>query len=387
MIPLDTSAAVARPGGERIPVSGPWITEHEVALVADAARTAWYEHAGDYVRRFELAFASYVGRRHAVALPSCTSGLHLALLAAGIGPGDRVAVPDLTWIASAAPVSYVGAEPVFVDVDAQSWCMDAEALAAVAPDVQAAIVVDLYGNMPDWGALARIAEQHDIVLIEDAAEAIGSTWSQARAGSFGATSVFSFHGSKTLTTGEGGMLLTDSDEIVARVRFLADHGRLPGDVSFRSTEVAHKYKMSALQAALGLGQLERVEELVERKRTIFSWYSELLADCDPVTLNSQAPAALNSYWMVTAVWPELAVDKFAVIEALASHGIDSRPIFSPLSSIPAYERAADRERARAANAVSYAIGERGVNLPSGLLLERHEAETVAVALNDALGVR
>src|SRR5262249_21709609 len=154
------------------------------------------------------------------------------------GPGDKVAVPEITWIASAAPVTYVGAEPVFVDVDPDSWCMSADSFAAIAPRVAAAIPVDLYGNMPDWGKLSEVAGKHGVLLIEDAAEAIGSRWGGRPAGGFGHSSAFSFHGSKTLTTGEGGMLTTDSRETYERCRFLADHGRAPGDVSFLNTEVA-----------------------------------------------------------------------------------------------------------------------------------------------------
>lgn len=354
--------------------------------MTDAVRNAWYDSAGEYPRRFEQAFAARVGRKHAIALPSCTSAIHLSLLAAGVGPGDRVAVPEITWIASAAPIEYVGAEPVFVDVDPDSWCMDCESFAAQAPGVKAAIPVDLYGNMPDWDGLLSIAEKHDVAVIEDAAEAVGSRHRGREAGSFGLASTFSFHGSKTLTTGEGGMLVTDSDELYERCRFLADHGRTPGDVSFRSTEVAFKYKMSALQAALGLAQLERLDELVERKREIFSWYEELLGDVPAVTLNSEAADVFNSYWMVTAVWdPELPIDAFAVIAALRETGVDSRPMFAPLSSIPAYAAAADRERAARVNEVAYRLADRGINLPSALSMERDDVQRSVESLKQALG--
>jgi perosamine synthetase len=373
--------SVASPASDRIPISGPWITELEVDYVADAARTAWYEHAGDYVNRFEQAFAAYTGRRHAIALPSCTSGLHLALAAAGVKAGDKVAVPEITWIASAAPVTYVGAEPVFVDVDPESWCMSADSFAAVAPEVTAAIPVDLYGNMPDWGAISEAASEHGVFLIEDAAEAIGSLWSGRPAGAFGDASAFSFHGSKTLTTGEGGMLTTDSDEIYERCRFLADHGRTPGDVSFRNTEVAFKYKMSAMQAALGLAQLERVESLVERKRLIFDWYREALAGVEEIELNHEAPDVRNSYWMVTAVWSsESGPDKLEIMSAMAKDGIDTRPFFSPLSTLDAYRDASDRARAEGSNPVAHSLANHALNLPSGLLLERSQVERVAESL-------
>ena len=170
---------------KRIPVSGPWITEKEVEYVAHAVRTAWYDTANCYHERFERAFAKYLGVRYAVALPSCTSAIHLTLLALGVGQGDEVIVPDCTWIASAAPVSYVGACPVFADIDRQTWCLSADAVeACITPRTKAVIAVDLYGGMPDMGALQSLAQRHGIALIEDAAEAIGAEWQGRKAGTF-----------------------------------------------------------------------------------------------------------------------------------------------------------------------------------------------------------
>lgn len=373
---------------ERIPVAGPWITQREIDYVADAAATAWYERANEYPRRFEEAFAAYVGRRHAIALPSCTSGLHLALAAAGVGPGDRVVVPDSTWIASSAPISYVGATPVFADVDRASWCLDAgafeRALTSDAP-VKAVIPVDLYGGVPDWDALLAVADAHGVPVIEDAAEAIGSEWGGRRTGSFGRASVFSFHGSKTLTTGEGGMLVTDDDELHERCLFLRDHGRPPGDTAFHNTEVAFKYKMSALQAALGLAQLERIDELVARKREIFGWYAEELAGVDGIELNPEPAGSFNTYWMVTVlVAPELGIGKEALQARLAEEGIDARPFFSPLSSLAAYADLPEAREAAGRNEVAYDIGARGLNLPSALSLQRGQVARVADALRAAL---
>src|SRR5215831_5655243 len=159
----------------RIPIAGPWITEKEIRYVNDAVANGWYGNAGKYQTEFEQAFAAFAGRRHAVSLPSCTSGLHLALLALGVGAGDEVIVPDTTWIASVAPVRYVGATPIFADIDAHTWCLSPDGFeAAITPRTKAAIVVDLYGSMPDWNRLSEIALRNDVALIEDAAEAAGS---------------------------------------------------------------------------------------------------------------------------------------------------------------------------------------------------------------------
>ena len=367
-------------------MAGPSITQKEIDYVTEAVRSAWFSNANVFHDRFEQGFATHCGRRYAVSLPSCTSGLHLALLALGIGAGDEVIVPDATWIASVAPVSYVGAVPVFADIDAQTWCVSPESLdALITPRTKGAIVVDLYGSMPDWDRLAAIAQRRGIALIEDAAEAVGSRWRERPAGAFGELSAFSFHGSKTLTTGEGGMLVVDDVRLLDRVMRLRDHGRKPGDVMFRNEEIGFKYKMSAMQAALGAAQLERLNELVDAKRRIFKWYAEELDGCDEVTLNPDVPGLYNSYWMTTViVRPELGIRKEAVIPELKRQGIDARPFFYPLSALPAYADTAQAERARAGNLVSQRITPYGINLPSGLTLERDQVALVCRRLRDCI---
>jgi perosamine synthetase len=212
---------------ERIPVAGPWITQKEIDYVTDAVTTCWYGDANKYHVRFEQTFAEYIGSRFAVALPSCTSAIHLSLAALGVGPGDEVIVPDVTWIASVAPISYVGATPVFADIDPDSWCLDAASFErCITTKTKAVIPVDLYGNMPDLASIKEIAKAHGIAVIEDSAEAFGSEIAGQKAGTFGDTGVFSFHGSKTMTTGEGGMLVTDRQDVFDRVLFLRDWGWL-----------------------------------------------------------------------------------------------------------------------------------------------------------------
>jgi perosamine synthetase len=366
----------------RIPIAGPSITQKEIDYVTEAVRTAWYGNANVFHDRFEQAFAVHCGRKHAVSLPSCTSGLHLALMALGLGDDDEVIVPDATWIASVAPVKYVGATPVFADIDAESWCLSPEAFeAAITPRTKAAIVVDLYGAMPDWDRLAEIASRHGIALIEDAAEAVGSRWHDRPAGSFGVMAAFSFHGSKTLTTGEGGMLVLDDEKLLARVMQLRDHGRAPGDTMFFNEEVGWKYKMSSMQAALGLAQLERLDELVAGKRRIFSWYRDDLADWNRGHLNPDVPGLYNSYWMTTVVLdPGLGIGKDVLIPRLKSRGIDTRPFFHPLSSIPAFRGTPEAAVARGRNKTAYAISAVSVNLPSALSLSREDISQACAAL-------
>ena len=366
-----------------IPVAGPWITDREISYAADAAATAWFAQANKYHERFEGGFATYVDRRHAIALPSCTSAIHLSLMALGVGPGDEVIIPDITWIASSAPISYVGAHPVFADVDADTWCLTRDTVEKVVTDrTKAVIAVDLYGSMPEMTGLEALCAERGLALVEDAAEAVGAEYAGRRAGSFGATSVFSFHGSKTLTTGEGGMVLTDDDALWKRMLFLRDHGRAPGDTLFDNNEVAYKYKMSSMQAAVGLAQLERVEELIERKRQIFGWYSDRLSGVDGVTLNTEPAGTLNPYWMVTAI--AQAHDKQDLADHLAAHGISTRPFFFPLSSLRAYAEAKDSPRARENNATSYAISPHGINLPSALTLTEADVDRVCREFRGAL---
>ncbi|HYK88916.1 MAG TPA: DegT/DnrJ/EryC1/StrS family aminotransferase [Acidobacteriota bacterium] len=371
---------------ERISVAGPWITAKEVSYVADAAANAWYGNARMYNDRFERAFAEYTGTRYAVSLPSCTSAIHLALAALGIGPTDEVIVPDVTWIASAAPITYVGATPVFADIDAKNWCLSPESVEGlITPQTRAILAVDLYGNMAEMDALRSISRQHCLALIEDAAEAIGGEYKGRRAGSLGDIGVFSFHGSKTLTTGEGGMLVTDNREVYDRIQVLRDHGRKPGDRMFFNTEIAFKYKMSSVQAALGLAQLERVGELIEQKRRLFRWYEEALSGIEGLSLNHEAPGTRSSYWMVTVVLaPSFEITKNRLMELLSTARIDTRPFFHPLSSLPAYEGSRPAADARRRNRVSYAVSASGINLPSGFNMDQDKVKYVCRSLRDIL---
>lgn len=369
-----------------IPVAGPWITQKEIDYVTDAVSNCWYGQANKYHDRFEKAFAEYIGVKHAVALPSCTSAIHLALAALNIGPGDEVIVPDVTWIASAAPISYVGAQPVFADIDHQTWCLSPESFVNyITSQTKAVIVVDLYGNMPRMGEILAVARRHGIAVIEDAAEAFGSEYAGRKAGSFGDAGVFSFHGSKTMTTGEGGMFVTNQRELYERVLVLRDHGRVPGDVSFFNREVAFKYKMSSMQAALGLAQTERADELVHRKREIFGWYAELLSDLPGVTLNPEPLGTRNSFWMVTALFdPALGWKKERLGKRLAEFGIDTRPFFHPLSSLPAYAHLPEALIASCRNEIAYEISPHGINLPCALSITRDQVEVVCSAIRNIL---
>ncbi len=371
---------------ERIPVSGPWITQKEIDYVTNAVTNAWYANANIYNERFEKAFAKYIGTKFAITLPSCTSAIHLSLLSLGVKSGDEVVVPDVTWIASAAPISYIGATPVFADIDTKTWCLSAKSFEQlITPKTKAVIPVDLYGNMPDMDNICEIASRYRIAVIEDAAEAIGSEYKNRKAGSFGTTGVFSFHGSKTLTTYEGGMLVTNKEDIYKRCLFLRDHGRSPGDTMFYNTEVAYKYKMSSMQAALGLAQLERIEELLAKKLKIFSWYKKNLSGCKGVTLNNEVDGIKNTYWMVTVILDKkFGIKKEQFIKLMEEKNISCRPFFYPLSAIPAYKNFKQSEKARKQNKISYQISPYGINLPSGLNMTEEKVKYVCKNLKSIL---
>nr|WP_319385262.1 DegT/DnrJ/EryC1/StrS family aminotransferase [uncultured Roseibium sp.] len=344
----------------RIAYTKPSITDREVAYATDAAANGWGEHCYDYLKKFEAAFAEHLGTRHAIATSSCTGALHMGLAALGIGPGDEVILADTNWIASVAPVRHLGATPVFVDIDPVSWCLDPDKVeAAITDRTKAILAVHLYGNLCDVGRLRQIATERGLYLIEDAAEAIGSQYQGQRAGSIGTFGTFSFHGTKTLTTGEGGMFVTSDTGLFEKVLTLSNHGRSRGQTKqFWPDELGFKYKMSNIQAAIGLAQVERIDDLIARKREIFSKYREKLETYQGLQLNPEPRGTVNGAWMPTVVFDrDLGVTREMLLEEFKKTSIDARVFFYPLSSLPMFTPEKQ-------NAVAWDVPERAVNLPS-----------------------
>jgi perosamine synthetase len=345
---------------QRIAYTKPSITELEVAYATDAARHGWGARCYEYIERFERGFADHLGVPHAIATSSCTGALHMGLAALGVGPGDEVIVPETTWIASAAPITYLGARPVFVDVLPDTWCIDPAGVeAAITPRTKAIIAVHVYGNVCDMQALLDIAERHGLALIEDAAEAIGSAWQGQAAGSLGTFSTFSFHGTKTMTTGEGGLFATRDSALYDKVLTLSNHGRARGQArQFWPDTVGFKYKMSNLQAAVGCAQIERLDELIANKRAHFQAYAQALSHLPGVHLNPEPEGVRNGYWMPAAVFDaRTGVTREALMDAFAQANIDARVFFWPLSGLPMFE-------AQPANVVAWSLPGRAINLPS-----------------------
>ncbi len=364
----------------RIYYTKPSITKLEIRYATDAAANGWGERCYDYIHRFEQQFRQYLGVRRAIATSSGTGALHMGMAGLGIGPGDEVILGDINWIASAAPITHLGATPVLVDVLADSWCLDPIAVeAAITPRTKAIMAVHLYGNLCDMDALGVIAQRHGLHLIEDAAEAIGSVWHGHRAGSMGSFGAFSFHGTKTVTTGEGGIFVTNDDDLYERVLTLSNHGRALGEVrQFWPEQIGFKYKMSNLQAAIGCAQMERIDELVAAKRRIFEYYHTVLI-ASPVTMNPEPAGTTNGYWMPTLVAESgVEFDRDKLLKAFKSENIDGRVFFWPLSMLPMFKRCPK-------NIVSYDVYQRSINLPSYHDITNKDQDRVVGCVTRILG--
>lgn len=344
----------------RIFYTKPSITQIEVAYATDAARNGWGDSCYAYIAKFEELFRNYTGSRFAIATSSCTGALHMGIYALGLGHGDEVILADTNWIASAAPITYVGAKPVFVDVQKDSWCIDPERIeAAITPRTKAILAVHIYGNLCEMDRILEIGKRYGIPVIEDAAEAIGSKWGNAHAGTMGAFGAFSFHGTKTITTGEGGMFVTNDEALFKKVQTLSNHGRSANQTKqFWPDEVGFKYKMSNTQAAIGCGQMERVDALVQRKREIFDYYKSRLNRIRGISMNPERNFTVNGYWMPTLVFsPETGITREVLVDAFKAADIDARVFFHPLSSLPMFQSKPENQN-------SYDIPGRAINLPS-----------------------
>jgi perosamine synthetase len=344
----------------RIHYTKPSITELEVRYASDAAANGWGDQCYEYINRFEELFKRHLGVQYAIATSSCTGALHVGMAALGIGPGDEVVIADTNWIATAAPIVHLGAKPVFVDILSDSWCIDPEKVeAAISPRTKAIVAVHLYGNVCDMDRLLEIGKKRGIPVIEDAAEAVGSVYHGKRAGSIGVFGAFSFHGTKTLTTGEGGMFVTNDAELFERALTLSNHGRTRAQTrQFWPDVVGFKFKMSNLQAAIGCAQMERVHELVKRKREIMKFYREYFSHLPGVSMNPEPAGVINGSWMPTVVFETRhQISREMLQRAFKIENIDARVFFWPLSSLPMFCSPNN-------NKWAYDIPTRSINLPS-----------------------
>ena len=365
---------------KRIYYTKPSITEREVELATDAARNGWGDRCYEYINRFEEMFRDYTGAKYAIATSSCTGALHMGMAALDIGPGDEVILADTNWIATAAPITYLGAKPVFVDILPDTWCIDPEKIEEViTTKTKAIIAVHLYGNLCEMDRLLEIGKKYGIAVIEDSAEALGSYWQGKHTGTIGKFGTFSFHGTKTMTTGEGGMFITNDENLYEKVLTLSNHGRSRAQKKqFWPDMIGYKYKMSNIQAAIGCAQLERIDELVSRKREIFHLYKKELGNIDCIHMNPEKEGTINSYWMPTVVFDkETGVTREELLMMFSQENIDARVFFWPLSAMEMFESMTNNKN-------SWDIPGRAINIPAYHELTKPEVERVVGILNTVL---
>ena len=364
-------------GVREVPVAEPALVGREKEYVLDCLESTWISSTGQYIERFEAGFANFCEARHAISCCNGTAALHLVLLGLGVGPGDEVIVPALTYVASANAVRYCGAEPVLVDSEDDSWNIDPGLIDdAVTPRTKAIMAVHLYGHPAQMDAMREVAVRIGLFVIEDAAEAHGARYRGRPVGSIGDVAMFSFYGNKILTTGEGGMVVTDDDEVAARVRQLRGQGQHP-ERRYWFPVVGFNYRLTNVAAAIGLAQLERAEWHIARRREIAGWYREELEGHPEITVSPELPWAENAYWMTSVLLGDgVARGRDDVAVALAEQGIDTRPFFYPVHTLPPYR---ERNRDRSFP-VAERLAARGLNLPSSALLTRDDVSYVSDVL-------
>ena len=356
----------------QIPIYQPTMNGREREFVDECMDSTWISSKGRFIPLFEEGFAGAVGVKYAASVCNGTVALHLALVALGVGPGDEVIVPTLTYIASVNAIAYTGATPVFVDSLPDTWQMDpADVARKLSPRTRAILAVHLYGQACDMDALCAIAREHSVFLVEDCAEAIGTRYKGRHVGGFGDIGTFSFFGNKTITTGEGGMVVTNDKTLHSRMvhykgQGLAEHRQYWHDV------IGYNYRMTNICAAIGLAQLEQLDGFVARKREIAGRYRRNLAGSG-ITFHGEAPGTTHSYWMCS-ILVEHQRQREPLRQHLAERGVETRPLFHPAHTMPIYAQPCQR------HPVAEDLGRRGINLPSWPGLEDRQVDFICEAL-------
>jgi perosamine synthetase len=359
----------------RVPVAKPDVGEDELRNVTEAVRSGWISSKGAFIEEFEKRFANYIEAKHTIAVSNGTAALHLALTALGIGRGDEVIVPSLSFIAAANAVTYTGATPIFADSSPEYWCVDpADVGRRVSRKTRAILPVHLYGHPCDMDQLLETSRANDIYVVEDCAEAHGAEYKGTKVGCFGDIACFSFYGNKLITTGEGGACVTNDDDLADKLRILRDHGMNPKKRYWHDV-VGFNYRMTNMQAALGVAQLAKIERLLNKKREIAKTYRDLLRENEGIILQPEMPWAKNSYWFYSLLVEKHRRDSIA--SALAERGIETRPFFYPIHTLPPYA-------AGPTLPVAEDLSSKGLNLPSGPKIEDSDIRYVASVLNTVL---
>lgn len=353
-----------------IPVGEPSFNGSELRLITECVKSGWVSSIGKFIGEFEKKFAKFCGSKYAVSTPNGTAALHLALYTLGIGSGDEVIIPSFTFIATANAVMYTGAKPVFIDVTADYWNIDPDLIEkSITPKTKAIIAVHIYGHPADMDKIMKIAEKHKLYVIEDAAEAHGAKYRGKKVGSIGTVGCFSFYGNKIITTGEGGMITTDSFKLADRMRFLKDHA-MSTERKYYHPEIGYNYRMTNLQAALGVAQLSKVNKFLIKKIKIAKWYKKALTGVPGIILPPEMPWATNIYWMYSILLDgKSSINRDELMHKLKEKGIDSRPFFYPIHKMPPY-------RTNKILPVTNYLSENGLNLPSSVNLTKTEVNFI-----------
>lgn len=359
------------------PVAEPKFGDAELRYVNECILTGWVSSAGKFVTKFEEQFAKFCGTKYGISSSSGTTALHLSLLALGIGPGDEVIVPSFTFISTANAVTFTGAKPVFVDSEPSTWNIDPLKIKkAVTAKTKAIIPVHVYGHPANMDHILDIAREYNLAVVEDAAEAHGALYKGKKVGSFGDMGMFSFYGNKIITTGEGGMIVTDNEELAEKMRVLRDHGMDPKRRYWHSV-LGYNYRMTNIQAALGVGQMERIDQIVEQKRRNAALYAKDLQNIPGITLPPEATWTKNIYWLYSILIDEeeFGMSSKELGEQLRKRGIETRPLFPPVHQQPIYDT---KQSLPVAERLSHC----GLSLPSSVNLNGDEIEKITGEIRD-----
>jgi len=353
-----------------IPISEPFLGKEEMENVVKAIKSTWISSKGEFITEFENEFANYCGKKYGISTSNGTTALHLALSTLGIKNGDEVIVPVLTFIATANAVTYCSAKPVFVDSDFETWNIDSEKIEEkITRNTKAIIPVHLYGNPCDMKSILDIAKDHDLFIIEDAAEAHGAEYKGKKVGSFGDIACFSFYGNKVITTGEGGMCITDNEKLAEKMRILKDHGMDPNRKYWHNL-IGFNYRMTNVQAAIGLAQLKKLDNFIRIKRENANSYNSLLKNIDGIRLPPETKDAKNIYWLYSIlIENKFGISRDNLMNKLDEDGIETRPFFYPIHEMPPYENNENFP-------VAQELSKKGINLPSAVTLKKDDIKYI-----------
>jgi perosamine synthetase len=358
---------------EKIPIYKPYLGENESKIVAECMQSTWISSQGKFIQTFEENVKEYTGANHAIAVSNGTVAIHLAMLALGIGSGDEVITTNFTYVASSNSILYVGATPVFVDINPLSWNLDPSLVEAkISSKTKAILYTNVYGTPAEYSALKRIADKKGLYLIEDAAESFGATYGHKMSGTLGDISTYSFFGNKTITTGEGGMVLTPHKELAYKIGKLKNQGN-SDTVRYYHDILGYNYRMTNIQAAIGVAQLGKIKEILSLKNKLQQNYEDGLKDL--VSFQKLPDNATSSYW-ITAILLSSVEEKEKVMKALEESNVETRPFFTPIDELPFYDDVVDCPHSKD-------ISKRGMNLPSFPALEWvHQEKIIEIIRNN-----